>query len=249
MENKTIIRNTEVMTVEKLVSTFPHKKSTINQQTVDLINTAVDDVTFDGYSFENSLIEYRKVMDRRSGSISDYINAVKFVAYLESGYTDIDAYRSAFAHRDLVKKSMGKKSTEPEYTNVLTSANRFKRSPMVVDIMTLSDVPMSIIHQGYRNEAVGVLRDEMFNARLPKDRIDAADKLLKNTPQAERTMSQIDIGFSEDAQSQIDKTNVQLHDIAMNQKKLFEQGLSIGEIQKIHMKKEEKAIDVEVDDE
>jgi len=244
---RVVKQESEMMTVEKLIKLFPEKKRTINEQTVEIINSSMSDPTFDGYSFENTLVEYRKVMDRRSGSIKDYICAVKFVAYLEGGHSDLDAYRMAFAHRELVRSSLGKPASSPEYLNVSTSAHRFKKTPMVLDIMTMADVPMYLLHQGTRHAAVGVLADMMMNAGQDKDRISAATAILKEIKEPEKIKMEMEIGLNEDAHAQIKKTNDQLVNIAENQQKLFAQGIPINQLQQIHTKKNEDAIEVEID--
>lgn len=238
----------EEMTKEKLISLFPNKKRTITDETLELINSAIAQPTFDGYGFENTLVEYSKVMDRRSGSLHDYIRAVKFVAYLESGMTDIDAYRMAFADRELVRKSIGKAADTSEYVNVVTSAHRFKKTPMVVDIMTMADVAASILYKGTFHLAVGVLQDEMINASFSKDRIAAASVIIKEFKPVDTIQQEINFGLTDDAQKHVERTNNQMATIAENQLKLLEQGYNIADIQKLHIKKHEDIIDGEIDE-
>lgn len=244
---RVVTQEHEPMTKERLVRLFPERKSTINQQTVDLINDAALDPSFDGYSFENTLVEFKKVLGRRSGSLKDYICAVKFVAYMESGLSDIDAYRMAFSHRELVRKAIGTSSDSSEYINLSTSVYRFKKTPMVQDIMTLADVPMYLLHQTTRYQAVGVLKDEMLNSALAKDRISAATAILKEIKEPEKIEMGLEIGLNEDSRKQIESTNNQLASIAENQRKLLLAGHSIEEIQQMHIKKVD-AIDVELDE-
>jgi hypothetical protein len=238
----------EPMTVDKLISLFPQKKRTINQKTVDLINQSLDDPRFDGYSFENTLVEFRKVMDRRSGSLIDYIRAIKFVAYLDSGMSDAQAYRMAFADRELVRKAIGKSATSNEAMAVTSSAHRYKKTPMVQDILTLGDVPMGLLHQTTLYQAVGVLADEMINAGTSKDRIAAAAVLVKELKTNETNKFTLEVGLSQDAQSQIETTNKTMYEIAQMQKKMYEGGLSIQDVQQIHtLKKDKQVIDAEIE--
>jgi hypothetical protein len=243
-----VIPKTKQLTKEELIEMFPEKKRTINDDTVAIINMAVDDPEFNGWSFKSNLLEYRHIMKRRSGSIHEYVNAVKFVAYVESGCTFTEAYRRAFAYKDFVIKSTGKTSGS-DYDVLVSSATRFARSPMVADIMTTADVAVSLLHRGNFNTAIGVLTDEMLNAKTAKDRIAAAATLVKELKPSEKIEMGIDIGFNEDAQKQIDQTNQQLAQVAKNQMALLKKGYSIDQIQQIHIRKtEEEAIDADVEE-
>jgi len=238
----------ELLSIDDVVKMFPDKKKTINKQTVDLINSSVQDIEFDGYSFKNTLAEYSNIMKRRSGSLNEYICAVKFVAYVESGDNTVAAYRKAFAHRKLVQDAVGKSSETNEYIKLSRSATRYSKTPMVVDIMTIADVPLYILYKSTKMQAVGVLADEMVNAALPKDRIMAATAILKEIKEPEKVDMELKVGLNEDAAKQIDQTNKQLYDIAENQRMLLESGLSIEEIQTVHIKKEEEIIEGEIDE-
>jgi SOS response regulatory protein OraA/RecX len=120
---------------------------------------------------------------------------------------------------------------------------------MVADIMTTADVAVSLLHRGNFNTAIGVLTDEMLNAKTSKDRIAAAATLVKELKPSEKIEMGIDIGFNEDAQKQIDQTNQQLAQVAKNQMALLKKGYSIDQIQQIHIRKtEEEAIDADVEE-
>ncbi len=242
-----IDRNPDLMTVDRLKSLFPEKKRTINQQTVDIINNSINDPAFQANSFENSLVEFRNVMKRRSGSLIDYICALKYVAYLETGMKDLDAFRCAFSHKDIVKKAIGKPATSPEYTVVSASSTRYRKSPMVQDIMTLADVPMYLLLQTSRYKAVGVLEDEMTNAPLSKDRIAAATSILQNIKEPDNKKIELEIGLSDEANAQIRSTDEKLTMIAEQQLKMLEQGFSIEDVQQIHIK-EPDIVDAEVEE-
>jgi len=239
-------KRTNKYTLGELQALFPHKKKTINQQTLDLINSAVEDPEFDGHSIKNTLLEYSDIMKRRSGSINDYICAIKFVAYVESGDNNVQAYRKAFAHRQLVQKAIGVGADTPEYMNLANSAKRYAKSPMVVDIMTIADVPMEILHQGDRYRAMGVLTDEMLNAALSKDRIEAAKAVITATKGPERTNLAMEVGLTQDAAKAVEDTNKKMSEIAQNQLKFIEAGYSVEDVQKLYLKKED-AIEAEID--
>ena len=62
---------------------FPAKKNTITEETVKLINDAMNDPQFSGEEFINTMLDYQNVLATSSASFKEYVNAIKFCAYLE----------------------------------------------------------------------------------------------------------------------------------------------------------------------
>jgi exopolysaccharide biosynthesis protein len=130
---------------------------------------------------------------------------------------------------------------------LVSSAVRYSKTPLVNSILTLADVAVSLLHKGTLNQAIGVLANEMINATHSKDRIAAAATLVKELKADPKMTMGIEVGFNEDAQKQIDKTNNQLLEIAKNQRELFKAGHSLKDIQKIHYEEKGEVIDVDVE--
>ena len=72
------------ITLEELKERFPAKKNTITEETVKLINDAMNDPQFSGEEFINTMLDYQNVLATSSASFKEYVNAIKFCAYLES---------------------------------------------------------------------------------------------------------------------------------------------------------------------
>jgi hypothetical protein len=100
---------------------------------------------------------------------------------------------------------------------------------------------------GVRYKALGVLADRMENAKLDKDKIAAADTLLKHTaPKDNKLELNIGIGNTD----AITSLNDQLAALAKRQQSLLSSGLSLQEVQRLGVKlsSNEDAIDVEYSD-
>lgn len=217
--------NTELISVEELKAAFPTKKNAITKEIVDVMNRARTEPEFQGATLLQSAITYESVMQKNKASLKDYLNAIRFSAYLismDDNYTE--AYKKVFWDRDFVKNRVTAPTESTEYKELTSAASRYGRSKLVVDILTLSQVPLDMMFAGARYKAVGVLANEMVTAKFPKDRIMAAKELLAATKGPDNMKIELDVGVQEN--SAVDQLNAQLAEMAAKQKTLLEQGVS-----------------------
>lgn len=234
-----IQKHKEDLTVNKLKELFPQKKNTITQELCDLINESQNDPEFNGAELVDTMVTYQNVMQTNSGSISQYLDAIKFCAYLETEADNItEAYKRTFPKRDFVIQRANAKAGSKEYNELTSSASQFRKRPMVKAILTQTDMPLYLMFGGARYKAVGVLADMMENAVYDKDKISAADKLLTHVKPPEGPQVELNIGVGDDAQ----KTNMsiltQIHQMAQTQHKRLMKGEKIDEVQKLGFSKE-----------
>lgn len=236
-----------VITVEELKEKFPAKKNTINEETVKLINDAMNDPQFSGEEFLNTMLDYQNVLATSSASFREYINAIKFCAYLESTDFNItEAYKLARATDEFVKERMFAPTDSSEYKELTSTASRHHKSPLVRNILMQSDMPLYLMFQGARYRAVAVLAREMTDAEYSKDRIAAADKLLTHVKPPENQKIELDIGMTSEAKSVTASLMDQLAVMATQQRRLLEAGADIRSVQKLGIQAE--ILDVEVND-
>jgi len=211
-----IIKKKVDITVEQLQKMFPAKKNTITAKTVELLNEASEDPEFDGYRLIRQMENLQSVMYKNSSSMEEYLDALRFCAYLETcddSYTE--AYKKTFARRDFVRDRRELPSGDSRYSELTSAASRFRRSPLVIDILTQADVPLYLLFQGFRYKAVMRLAHEMENARFDKDRINAADKLLTHVKPPDNVKIELEVGKKESQVLQ--DLNDQLAEIASRQ--------------------------------
>ena len=72
-----------LVTKEQILEHFPEKSKTVTDELVTLINQAQEDPQFDVLTMFDQMISYKDVMYNNSGSMTDYVNAIKFCSYLE----------------------------------------------------------------------------------------------------------------------------------------------------------------------
>jgi len=203
------------LTVQEVQQSLTSRKGSITQEIVDILNNSANEPEFQGESLLQTAVTYENLMGKNRAGIKDYINAIKFCAYLismEDNYTE--AYKKTFFYRDFVKNRMFVSTDSAEYKELSSAASRYRRNKLVVDILTYSQVPLDILFSGARYKAIGVLADEMENADYSKDRIAAAKELLLAVKGPENVKIELDIGVKED--SAIKNLNEQLAQIASN---------------------------------
>jgi hypothetical protein len=212
-----VCKTKNVVTEQFLKEKFPSKAKTIDENTVALINRANSDPEFNGDEFINQMITYRDVMTKNSASMQEYINALRFCAYLEStedNYTQ--AYIKARCHEDFVRERMELPSDSSGYKELTFAASRYRKTPMVKDILIMADMPLYLMFQGARYQAVSVLATEMHTAMYSKDRIAAADKLLTHVKPPENIKVELDIGVKQE--NMIDKYEAMINQLVSTQK-------------------------------
>ena len=69
------------VTKEDLLKAFPEKSKTITDELVDIINQAQEDPQFDVLTMFDQMISYKDVMVNNSGSMLEFVNAIKFCSY------------------------------------------------------------------------------------------------------------------------------------------------------------------------
>ena len=222
----------KALTVEQLQKALSSRKNTITQELVDVINEVGKEPEFQGESLLTVMLTHQGAMEKHRASMQDYIYALRFCAYLITEEDNIvNAYRRAFADREFVYSRAGCKSDSPEYAALTSAASRYRKSKLVTDILTISQAPLHIMFQGERFKAMQVLADRMQNANYDKDKIAAADALLKHTAPNEKMKIELDVGIG--TNSSMQNLTDQLAIMAARQQELLSKGLSLVDVQKI----------------
>lgn len=213
------------VTLEDLKELLPSRKNGITSEAVDIINASMSEPEFQGVSLLDTAVTYEKVLKGTRASISEYLRAIKFTAYMVSmddNYTE--AYKKTFYDREFVRERMNAPTESAKYRELTSAASRYRKSKLVVDILTLSQVPMHLMFNGYQYKAIAVLADRMEHAKLDRDRINAAKELLAATKAPENMKIELDVGIKEN--SAVEQLNEQLAMMAAKQKSLLESGVS-----------------------
>lgn len=203
----------QLITIEDVKSALPQKKGVVTQEAVDIINKSLTDPEFQGESLLKTACIYEGVLNGTRASIPEFLNAIRFCAYIsttDSNYTE--AYKRVFMDREFVKSRLHAPTNSAHYLELTSAASRYRRSKLVVDLLTASQVPLDLIFSGQRYKAIGVLADIMENGKYDRDRINAAKELLAATKGPENMKIALDVGVRES--TAVQQLNDQLAEIA-----------------------------------
>ena len=148
---------------------------TLTQDMVDKVNAilASDDYAEE---YRNNLMTYTSVLMNPKYRIGDYINAVRFVTCKLLGDRNELAYAKTFPERYEKLILAGK---TPKEISAYTSG--YAGNAMVVAITEQSVMPLHIVNNDLRQQAINVLAESMLDTKIsPKVRVEDADKLLAN---------------------------------------------------------------------
>lgn len=222
MSLKEHIGNGKEVTLFDLQCAMPAKKNLVTQEIVDIINKVQEEPEFQGESLMQTMVTYQSVLQKAKVGIKEYISAIRFCAYLismDDNYTE--AYKRTFYDRKFVKDRMTLDTSDPRYGELTSAASRYRRSKLVVDILTLSQVPMELMFAGLRYKAVGVLANVMMTAKYDRDKVAAATQLLLAT-KSDNIKVDLDIKVSEN--SAVTDLRTQLAQMAATQTAYLQSG-------------------------
>lgn len=235
----------EELTVERLKELFPKKKESITPEIVNIINEANNNPFFSNDEFLDTIITYKDIMEKNKSSLKDYLCAIKFCAYLESeDYNLTEAYKKSHAHTDFVKERLNAPSNSPKYRELTNAASRYRKRPLVVQILTQSQLGLYLMFQGETFKAINVLSDIMTHGKSEMARVAAAKELLANVKAPETTKVEIDVGIKQsDAMNAL---NAQLAEFALNGLQQLRAGnVDLKVLGSMKVNNEEDTIDVE----
>ena len=222
MSLKEHIGNGKEVTLFDLQCAMPAKKNLVTQEIVDIINKVQEEPEFQGESLVQTMVTYQSVLQKAKVGIKEYISAIRFCAYLismDDNYTE--AYKRTFYDRKFVKDRITLDTSDPRYGELTSAASRYRRSKLVVDILTLSQVPMELMFSGLRYKAVGVLANVMMTAKYDRDKVAAATQLLLAT-KSDNIKVDLDIKVSEN--SAVTDLRTQLAQMAATQTAYLQSG-------------------------
>ena len=244
---KEFVGNGKEVTLFDLQCAMPSKKNVVTQEIVDIINKVQEEPEFQGETLLQTMVTYQNVLQNAKVGIKEYISAIRFCAYLismDDNYTE--AYKRTFFDRKFVKDRVNLDTNDPRYGELTSAASRYRRSKLVVDVLTLSQVPLVLLYGGLRHKAIGVLANTMMTAKYDRDKISAAEKLLQHTADMSTTKIDLDIRVKES--SAVQNLTEQLAQIASTQKTLLEAGATtlgrFGALKPV----DEDAIDVDIEE-
>lgn len=190
----------------------------VTPEIVHTINNIIDNCEY-AEEYRNNLFSYTTVLMNPKYKLADYVKAAQFVTYKLLGDSNKLAYAKTFPDRfdRLIQLNKSEKDI-----SAYTSA--YAANEMVVRITEQTVMPLHIVNNDLRQQAINVLAQTMLNeATSPKVRVEAANTLLTHT--APPKDSKIEISLGQNQASVISELYKATVDLAAQQKTMIQSGL------------------------
>lgn len=191
---------------------------TLTQDMVDKVNNII---ASDEYAeeYRNNLTTYTSVLLNPKFRIADYINAVRFVTCKLLGDKNELAYAKTFPDRydRLIKAGKSAK-------DISAHTSGYAANAIVVAITEQSMMPLHIVNNDLRQQAINVLANTMLDDKVSaKVKVEAADKLLAHLTPPKDTKIEINLGQKQT--SVISELAAATSALAQQQRMMLESGL------------------------
>jgi len=194
-----------------------HLRTAITPAFVDKLNNMAADPLV-AEEFERNFVSYSKVLLEGKYKTEDYLNAVSYVTYKLLGHTNQDAY--SFTFPDRIREMTAKGYDKKQISSFVAA---YHKGQLVTAILQQTIVPAFVLHQSKFHEAIGVQHEiAMDTGALNKDRVAAADSLLKHLTPPQAKEVNLNLGVQES--SGMAELRAGMLEMARRQREFIEQG-------------------------
>ena len=233
-----------LLTLDLLRKTAPtNMKKMITQEMVDTINNLQEDEQFREY-YRDGIIGYSHVLQDGRFKVTDYMNAVKFISYLNMGNPIIKAYAKTFPDRYMHYVSKG---TEPKH--IQSVASLYNKGKLVNLVREQSAIPFHVFNQDIRQKALMTQVELMQTARSEKVRSDAANSVLTHTKAPENVKVEMDIGIKDDKGAIHELRLATQELVRMQKERLIDGSMSVEQVAHSKLIQEQDIVDAEFTEE
>lgn len=212
------------LTQTEVMNAVPaHLRTAITPAFVDKLNNMAADPLV-GEEFEKNFITYSKVLLDGKYKTEDYLNAVAYTTCKLLGHSNQDSYQAVFPDRvrTMVAKGYDKKQ-------ISSFVSAYHKGQLVTAILQQTIVPAFVLHQGKFHDAIVALHEIATDtAALNKDRVAAADSLVRNLTPPQAKEVNINLGVQES--SGMAELRAQITEVAKQQQQLARDGYSVKAI-------------------
>jgi len=182
------------LTKEEFAKMLPAQfKAGLTTEVMDNINNTMNDPDL-CHNFRDTLVTYTSVLNGGRYKITDYINAVKFVSHLFLGSNNLQAYMKTFPER---YKALVDSNTSAKDISSYVSA--YKKNKLVTALLEQNLIPAYVRYQDIFHSAVvtqyDIMQDEDASFKV---RSDAANSLMTQLRQPEKSKVEMDVTIKED---------------------------------------------------
>lgn len=199
-------------------------KGNVTQDLVDKLNNISKDPNHAEIIKEN-FVSYSGVLQDGRYKIEDYMNAVAYVSYKLMSYSNQDSYFRTFPdrHANLVARGVSAK-------DISSYVAAYNKNKLVNLILEQSLIPIWILNQDAVQRAINTQIEIMSdNTVSAVARTQAANSLLTHLAKPKET-AQIQLNIGTEESNGLKDLKTAIVDLAAQQKKLIETGVTAKEI-------------------
>jgi hypothetical protein len=206
------------MTVEQFKSALPlQMRRGVNQELLDQINTTLKDPEH-MEMYRDNLLSYTHVLREGKFSMSQYLNAIRYVGFKMCSMSNIDAYVKTFP--DKYQDFLARKVPDKFIASYITAYNQSK---LVMLIYEQALIPIHLINAPILQSAINVQATLMLTAKSEMVRQQAAACIIKELKPPETREFKLDIAMKED--STIVALRNSCLELVAEQRKLLQSGM------------------------
>ena len=165
----------KTMTKEEISSALPLQfRGKVSTKLVNEINNIIQTTEL-GDCYKEQFMWFGNILADSRFSLSNYVNAVKYVSLKSLGHTNASAWGATFPDRFRRLKAMGK--TNKEIHNHVRS---YSGTALVTKMLAQAMVPAWLVNQHNFQDAINVQVDLMHNAKSETVRCNAANSIIQN---------------------------------------------------------------------
>lgn len=212
------------LTQNEISNALPaHLRTAVTPAFVDKLNNMAADPLI-AEEFERNFVSYSKVLLEGKFKTTDYMNAISYVTYKLLGHSNQDAFKYTFPDRMRVMTAKGYDARQ-----ISSYVAAYHKGQLVTAILQQTIVPAFILHQSKYHDAANALHEILTDtSALNKDRVAAADSLMKHlTPPVAKEVN-INLGVQES--SGMSELRNLLAETARQQKDFIENGGDVKQI-------------------
>lgn len=214
-----------MLTKQDVELAVPSKlKISVTQDLVDKLNNiATDEIHRE--TIKENFIGYVGILQDGKYKISDYMNAVAYVSYKMMGYSNQDSYFKTFPDRHAALVAKGTSSKD-----ISSYVAAYNKNKLVNQILEQCLIPVHILNQDAFQKAINCQLEIMSDYTAPAvARTQAANSLLTHLAKPKES-AQIQLNIGTEESSAMKDLKATMRDLAAQQKKLIESGVTAKEI-------------------
>lgn len=181
------------LTQAEVKSALPaHLHVAATPQFVDKLNNIAADPMI-AEEVERNFISYSKVLTQGKYKTEDYLNAVAYVTYKMLGHTNQDSFAHTFPDR--IRRMTAAGYDKQKISSFVAA---YAKGQLVSAILEQAIIPVFVLHQSKYHDAIRTQHEiAMDDTALNKDRVAAADSLIKALTPPQTKEVNINLGVQE----------------------------------------------------